>query len=203
MSYHRALSDLNLNLKMGQNTSNNIESNSNSNSNSNRSCDKQVSTDSFTNENFLLESDLKIKKLHSDVTIPSYKTDGSSGMDLAAYFENQDKIEINPGETCLIKTGISVSFSKCLEIQIRPRSGLALKNSITVLNTPGTIDSDYTGEIGVILINHGNEVFTVNKGDRIAQMVLCPIIKANIMEVTELDETERGSGGFGSTGVTN
>lgn len=197
MSYHRALSDLNLNLKMGQNTSSNIESNSN------RSLDKQVSTDSLPDDNFTLESDLKIKKLYSDVTIPGYKTDGSSGMDLAAYFENKDKIEINPGETCLIKTGISVSFSKFLEIQIRPRSGLALKNSITVLNTPGTIDSDYTGEIGVILINHGNQVFTVNKGDRIAQMVLCPIVKANIIEVTDLEETERGSGGFGSTGVTN
>ena len=110
-------------------------------------------------------------------------------------------IEIKPGATVIVPTGISVSIPKNFEIQIRPRSGLAAKNQISVLNTPGTIDADYRGELKVILINLGNNSFVVEKGLRIAQMVLCPIIKANIKEVETLENTKRGSGGFGSTGV--
>ena len=140
-----------------------------------------------------------IKKLSPEVELPSYKTQGSSGVDLMAYISST--IIIKPKTSCLIPTGLSLAFSKDYEIQIRPRSGLAAKNQISVLNTPGTIDSDYRGEIKVILINLGGKAFTVEKGKRIAQMVLCPIVKAKIKEVEALEETERGLGGFGSTGV--
>jgi len=139
-----------------------------------------------------------IKKLHKDVKIPEYKTQGSSGLDLEAFIE-QDLI-IKPGHKELIPTGLSVSIPENLEIQIRPRSGLALKNGLTVLNTPGTVDADYRGEIKVILINFSSENFIVKKGDRIAQMVLCPIVKASFELVDELPESLRSSGGFGSTG---
>ena len=139
-----------------------------------------------------------IKKIQKNIPLPEYKTDGSSGLDLLACIEEQ--IQIEPGEKKLISTGIAVAIPNEFEIQIRPRSGLAAKNGITVLNTPGTIDADYRGEIKVILINLSNEIFKVNQNDRIAQMVICPIIKGTLEEVDELPETIRGSGGFGSTG---
>jgi dUTP pyrophosphatase len=139
-----------------------------------------------------------IKKLKPSVQMPSYKTNGASGMDLMAFID--EPIELKPGKSCLVPTGLSVAFSKEYEIQIRPRSGLAAKNNITVLNTPGTIDSDYRGEIKIILFNHGKENFIINNNDRIAQMVLTPIVKMEIEEINELPETIRGKGGFGSTG---
>ena len=140
-----------------------------------------------------------VKKLHPKVQLPSYKTEGSSGMDLMAFIENS--IKIAPNSSALIPTGISVAIPNDVEIQIRPRSGLAAKSNISVLNTPGTIDSDYRGEIKVILFNHGKNIFKVDNGLRIAQMVLCPVIEAKLSEVEIIDETERGDGGFGSTGT--
>ena len=139
-----------------------------------------------------------IKKLKPSVQLPSYKTNGASGMDLMAFIDKP--IELKPGKSCLVSTGLSVAFSREYEIQIRPRSGLAAKNNITVLNTPGTIDSDYRGELKIILFNHGNENFIINNNDRIAQMVLTPIIKMELEETKDLPETIRGEGGFGSTG---
>ena len=139
-----------------------------------------------------------IKKLNSSVKLPSYKTNGASGMDLMAWLEKP--INLEPGKSCLVPTGLSVAFPKEYEIQIRPRSGLAAKNNISVLNTPGTIDSDYRGEVKIILFNHGNENFIINKNDRIAQMVLTPIIKMELEETSELPDSIRGEGGFGSTG---
>ena len=144
-------------------------------------------------------TEILIKRLSKNIPLPKYETDGSSGMDIAA--DVKANIEIKPGKTKIIPTGLAVSIPKNFEIQIRPRSGLAAKNQISVLNTPGTIDADYRGELKVILINLGNNSFVVEKGLRIAQMVLCPIIKANIKEVETLENTKRGSGGFGSTGV--
>ncbi len=144
-------------------------------------------------------TEILIKRLSKSINLPKYETEGSSGMDLMANIKKS--IKIKPGRTSIIPTGISLSIPKNFEIQIRPRSGLAAKNQISVLNTPGTIDSDYRGEIKVILINLGGKAFTVEKGTRIAQMVLCPIVKAKIKEVEALEETERGLGGFGSTGV--
>ena len=144
-------------------------------------------------------TEILIKRLSKNIPLPKYETDGSSGMDIAA--DVKDSIEIKPGKSKIIPTGLAVSIPKNFEIQIRPRSGLAAKNQISVLNTPGTIDADYRGELKVILINLGNNSFVVEKGLRIAQMVLCPIIKANIKEVETLEITKRGSGGFGSTGV--
>ena len=140
-----------------------------------------------------------IKRLSSKVTMPQYKTIGSSGMDIAAFLDNE--ILIKPSEKKIIPTGVKLKIPKGYEIQIRPRSGLAANNDITVLNTPGTIDSDYRGEIKVILFNHGKNIFKVENGLRIAQMVLCPVIEAKLSEVEIIDETERGEGGFGSTGT--
>jgi len=140
-----------------------------------------------------------IKRLSSKVTMPQYKTIGSSGMDIAAFLDNE--ILIKPSEKKIIPTGIKLKIPKGYEIQIRPRSGLAANNDLTVLNTPGTIDSDYRGEIKVILFNHGKNIFKVENGLRIAQMVLCPVIEAELSEVEIIDETERGEGGFGSTGT--
>ena len=139
-----------------------------------------------------------IKKLSPDVKLPSYKTSGASGMDLMAFIKTA--ITIEPKTSCLIPTGLSMAFSEEYEVQIRPRSGLAAKNNISVLNTPGTIDSDYRGEIKVIIYNHGNDDFVVNNSDRIAQMILTPVIKMEIQETDNLPETIRGKGGFGSTG---
>tara|TARA_Y100000590_G_C15220595_1_gene826068 strand:- start:88 stop:528 length:441 start_codon:yes stop_codon:yes gene_type:complete len=139
-----------------------------------------------------------VKKFDNNVKLPAYKTPGSSGMDLVAYTKN--KINIKPGKTALIPTGIKVAIPKNYEIQIRPRSGLAAKKGISVLNTPGTIDSDYRGEIKIILINLSKKLFIVNSGDRIAQMILCPVVKGKFKEVYNLPETVRGKKGFGSTG---
>ena len=144
-------------------------------------------------------TEILIKRLSKNISLPKYETDGSSGMDLAANIE--DKIEIAPGKSAIIPTGLSVSIPKNFEIQIRPRSGLAAKNQISVLNTPGTIDADYRGELKVILINLSDKAFLIEKGLRIAQMVLCPVIKATLKEVEIMEETKRGSGGFGSTGA--
>ena len=139
-----------------------------------------------------------IKKIDPNVELPAYKTNGASGMDLMAFIE--DSIKLLPKTSCLVPTGLSVAFSEDYEIQIRPRSGLAAKKNISVLNTPGTIDSDYRGEIKIILFNHGNEVFLINNKDRVAQMVLTPIIKMELEETNSLPDTIRGKGGFGSTG---
>ena len=139
-----------------------------------------------------------IKRLSKEISLPKYETAGSSGMDLAANITGN--INIDPGKTAIIPTGLALSVPKGFEVQIRPRSGLAAKKKISVLNTPGTIDSDYRGEIKVILINQGQETFKVEKGLRIAQMVVCPVVQAQIKEVEDLSETERGKGGFGSTG---
>ena len=139
-----------------------------------------------------------IKKLDPAVEIPKYKTTGASGMDLMAFINNP--IKLSPKSSCLVPTGLSVAFSEEYEIQIRPRSGLAAKNNISVLNTPGTIDSDYRGEIKIILFNHGNSEFIINNKDRVAQMILTPVQKMELEEVENLPDTIRGRGGFGSTG---
>ena len=141
---------------------------------------------------------VQIKKLDPNAKIPEYKTAGASGVDIMALLEK--KITLDPGESQIIPTGLSIAIPEDLEVQIRPRSGLAAKSNISVLNTPGTIDSDYRGEIKVILFNHGNKVFFVKNNDRIAQMVLVPILKIEFEEVDFLPETIRSSGGFGSTG---
>ena len=141
---------------------------------------------------------LLIKKLDPTIKLPEYKTNGASGMDLIAFIKKP--INIRPKTSSLISTGLSVAFPENYEIQIRPRSGLAAKNNISVLNTPGTIDSDYRGEIKVIIYNHGDSDFIINNGDRIAQMVLSPVIKMELEENNDLPETIRGEGGFGSTG---
>jgi len=139
-----------------------------------------------------------IKKLDPAVKLPEYKTGGASGMDLIAFIK--EPINLEPKTSYLVPTGLSVAFSKDYEIQIRPRSGLAAKNNVSVLNTPGTIDSDYRGEIKVIIYNHGIDNFIIKNGDRIAQMVLTPVIKMELEETHDLPETIRGTGGFGSTG---
>ncbi len=140
-----------------------------------------------------------IKKISDKVSTPKYETSGSSGMDISAYLDSP--IPIESGEKALIPTGFSLSIPKGFEVQIRPRSGLASKKNITVLNSPGTIDADYRGEIKVILINLSKEKFIVENGIRIAQMVVCPVVQAKLQEVNELSETTRGIGGFGSTGI--
>ena len=138
-----------------------------------------------------------IKRLNTKVKIPEYKTSGSSGLDLMAFLDN--KVQIKPYNSALIPTGLSIAIPNDYEIQIRPRSGLAAKSNISVLNTPGTIDSDYRGELKIILFNHGNDNFTVSNGMS-AQMVLAPILKMEFEEVDSLPVTVRGQGGFGSTG---
>ena len=139
-----------------------------------------------------------IKKLNSAVQIPSYKTEGASGMDLMAFIN--EPIKLKPKNSCLVPTGLSVAFSNDYEIQISPRSGLAAKKNISVLNTPGTIDSDYRGEIKIILFNHGDKEFIINNKDRIAQIILSPVHKMSLEEVESLPDSVRGKGGFGSTG---
>ena len=139
-----------------------------------------------------------VKKLDPLVKLPEYKTNGASGMDLIAFIK--EPIIVKPKNSSIISTGISVAFSDDYEIQIRPRSGLAAKNNVSVLNTPGTIDSDYRGEIKVIIYNHGDTDFIINNGDRIAQMVLSPVVKVDLEETSDLPKTIRGKGGFGSTG---
>lgn len=145
--------------------------------------------------------DLLIKRISdsfSDIPLPNYATDGSSGIDIRAALDNEEIIK--PGKVKLIPTNLSVEIPKGYEIQVRPRSGLAAKHNIGILNSPGTIDSDYRGEIKVILFNFGEENFTINRGDRIAQLVIAEVIHANLIESTELNESQRGSGGFGHTG---
>ena len=139
-----------------------------------------------------------VKKFDKNIKLPTYKTSGSSGMDLMAYIKN--KITINPGKIALVPTGIAVAIPENYEIQIRPRSGLAAKKGISVLNTPGTVDSDYRGEIKIILINLSKKSFVVKSGDRVAQMIVCPVVKAKLQEVKNLPTTVRGKRGFGSTG---
>ena len=141
---------------------------------------------------------VQIKKLDPHVEIPEYKTSGSSGVDLKAFIKN--KVIIKPFKSIIIPTGLSIAVPENCEVQIRPRSGLAANSNISVLNTPGTIDSDYRGEIKVIMYNHGNKEFCVDNGDRIAQMILMPVFKLKFEEVDILSSTVRGSGGFGSTG---
>ena len=143
--------------------------------------------------------EILIKRLSKEVSLPKYETEGSSGLDLAACIDKD--IEIKPGKSEIIPTGLAIAIPENFEIQIIPRSGLAAKNQISVLNTPGTIDADYRGELKVILINLSDKSFLVEKGLRIAQMVLSPVIKANLKEVESLEDTKRGSGGFGSTGI--
>ena len=144
-------------------------------------------------------TEILIKRLSKNVILPKYETEGSSGLDLAANID--DQIEILPGKSKVIPTGLAIEIPKNFEVQIRPRSGLAAKNQISVLNTPGTIDADYRGELKVILINLSDKAFVVKKGLRIAQMVLCPVVKATLKEVKELKSTDRGTGGLGSTGI--
>jgi len=143
-------------------------------------------------------SEILVKKLFKEVNLPKYETNGSSGLDLEAFVDSE--ITLKPGERKLIPTGISIAMPDNFEVQIRPRSGLAYKNGISVVNTPGTIDADYRGEIKVLLINLGQENFVIKKFQRIAQMVICPIIKAKLVETDNLPSSIRGSGGFGSTG---
>lgn len=131
--------------------------------------------------------------------LPLYKTSGAAGADICALLK--EPLVIESGKSAMVPTGLFFEIPQGYEVQIRPRSGLAAKNGVTVLNTPGTIDSDYRGEINVILINLGDKPFTVNNGDRIAQMLVAPVIQADFSVVTSLEETERGAGGFGSTGV--
>lgn len=141
---------------------------------------------------------VQISKLDPNVEIPTYKTEGSSGVDLMAFINKPIKLE--PGASCLVPTGLSIAIPKDCEVQIRPRSGLAAKSNITVLNTPGTIDSDYRGELKIILFNHSKKEFIINNKDRIAQMIILPILKFDFEETDKLQDTIRGSGGFGSTG---
>jgi len=139
-----------------------------------------------------------VKKFDKNIKLPAYKTVGSSGMDLVAYIKN--KLTINPGKIAKVPTGIALAIPKNYEAQIRPRSGLAAKKGISVFNTPGTIDSDYRGEIKIILINLSKKPFIIKSGDRVAQMILCPVVKGKLKVVKNLPNTVRGKGGFGSTG---
>jgi dUTP pyrophosphatase len=144
---------------------------------------------------------VRIKRLdgNKDLNLPSYESEGSSGMDIRANVK--DPVVIGPGEIKFIQTGLAVSVPPGFEAQIRPRSGLALKHGIGMVNSPGTIDSDYRGEIGIILINWGREPFVVREGDRIAQMIIARVYQADLIEAEDLDATSRGQGGFGHTGI--
>jgi len=141
---------------------------------------------------------VELKRLRhgADLPLPAYATDGAAGMDVVS----AEDVTIAPGARHPVATGLSMAIPQGFEIQVRPRSGLAFKHGITVPNTPGTIDSDYRGELKVLLINHGKEDFAIARGDRVAQLVLAPVVQAAWQEVEELDATERGAGGFGSTG---
>ena len=151
---------------------------------------------------------MKVKVINkSGFDLPKYETNNSAGLDLKAFINNVERddsyIFLSPGKRVLIKTGLFLEIPKGYEAQVRPRSGLALKNGITVLNSPGTIDADYRGEVGVIIINHGDNGFVINHGDRIAQLVFNKVEQAEWEEVDSLEETERGDGGFGHTGVAS
>jgi dUTP pyrophosphatase len=145
---------------------------------------------------------VKFRKIHQDAKLPFYATPGAAGADLCAVVDDGAKAyQINPGAWTLISCGFEIEIEPGYEVQVRPRSGLALRHGVTVLNSPGTIDSDYRGEMMVMLVNNGNEPFFVNSGDRIAQMVVAPVVNAAFMQVDVLSETDRGAGGFGSTGI--
>ncbi len=140
---------------------------------------------------------LRFRRIHPDAALPSYAHEGDAGMDVRSV----EELELAPGARALVHTGLVMMLPPGWEAQVRPRSGLALKHGVTVLNTPGTIDAGYRGEVGVILVNFGDRPFKVSKGDKVAQVVVAPVTRAEIVETSELDETERGAGGFGSTGV--
>ncbi len=142
---------------------------------------------------------IEIKKIKSNASLPCYMTSLSAGMDICA--EPDEPILLAPGDRCLVPTGIAMAIPRGFEVQVRPRSGLAINHGITLVNTPGTIDADYRGEIKIIMINHGKDVFPIKAGDRIAQLVVAPVVQADMLEVADLDSTERGSGGFGHTGI--
>ena len=141
---------------------------------------------------------LRIKRLRSDAVLPRYMSDAAAGLDLAAVVD--DPVVLAPGERAAVGTGLAVEIPRGYEGQLRPRSGLAMRHGVTLTNSPGTIDADYRGEVRVLLINHGAEPFTVEHGERIAQLVIAPVVQAEIVEVAELGDSERGAGGFGSTG---
>jgi dUTP pyrophosphatase len=147
---------------------------------------------------------LRIRRLpHAhDLPLPAYETTGAAGLDLRAALPG-GPLRLEPGERLLVPTGLVLELPVGTEGQVRPRSGLALRHGVTLLNTPGTIDADYRGEVGVILINHGREAFTIQHGDRVAQLVVAAVLQAEIAEANELSETERGAGGFGSTGMSD
>jgi dUTP pyrophosphatase len=136
----------------------------------------------------------------ADLPLPAYETAGSAGMDLRAAVPEDAPVTLAPGARALVPTGLKIALPPGHEAQVRPRSGLALKHGVTCLNSPGTIDADYRGEVGVILINHGSDPFVVRRGERIAQMVVAPVLQVALVEAETLDETARGAGGFGSTG---
>jgi dUTP pyrophosphatase len=144
---------------------------------------------------------LKVKRLsgNEDMALPEYETDSASGLDLRAAVK--EEVAIHPGEIKLVPTGIAVSIPQGYEGQVRPRSGLALRHGIGMVNSPGTIDSDYRGEIGLIMINWGHEPFLIKRGDRIAQMVIVPVSRAEVIEADDLESTPRGEGGFGHSGI--
>ncbi len=139
-----------------------------------------------------------IKKLHPEAKIPQYMTELAAGMDICALPEKS--LTLAPGQRCLVPTGLAFSIPAGYEIQVRPRSGLAIKHGISLVNSPGTIDADYRGEVSIIMINHGEDVLLINPGDRIAQLIVAPVCQATLLEVSELSETARGTGGFGHTG---
>ena len=149
-----------------------------------------------------MDAEIKVRRLahNPDLPLPAYETEGAAGMDLRAAVPEDEPLTIRPGGRALAPTGLTIAVPAGFEAQIRPRSGLALKKGITCLNTPGTVDSDYRGEVAVILANLGEEDFVIRRGDRIAQMVICPVARAQWQEVEDLEETARGAGGFGSTG---
>ena len=146
---------------------------------------------------------IEIKRLDhaKGLALPAYETDEAAGMDLRAALAEGETMVLQPGQQAMVPTGLSMAMPKGFEAQVRPRSGLAAKHGLTVLNTPGTIDSDYSGEVKIILINLGQEDFTVERNMRIAQMIIAPVVQASLIEVETLDETARGLGGFGSTGT--
>jgi dUTP pyrophosphatase len=143
--------------------------------------------------------EVRVVKIHEDALLPHYAHPGDSGMNVYSI----EEVSIAPGETRLVHTGLKIAVPGHYEAQLRPKSGLALQHGITLLNTPGTVDSGYRGEVCVIVINHGREAYHIQKHGKIAQLVICPVIRANIVEVEQLDETARGDGGFGSTGLTS
>ena len=149
--------------------------------------------------------DVRVKRLPhgKDLPLPTYQTASSAGLDLQAAIAPQTTLVIEPGSRELVPTGLAIELPEGFEAQIRPRSGLALKKGVTLVNTPGTIDADYRGEIGVIVINHGAEPFEIVRGDRIAQMIVAPVVQARLVEVDDLSSSDRGAGGVGSTGVSH